>query len=104
MTKELASYLLGWKSYFSFCETPSVLERLDQWIRRRLPSAVWKQRKRRPVRFNKLCAQGVNKDLAAKTAGSAHRPWHTPNRRGLSSAFPIAYFDALGVSRLFAAP
>ncbi len=23
MTKELASYLRGWKSYFGFCETPS---------------------------------------------------------------------------------
>jgi hypothetical protein len=26
MTKELASYLRGWKGYFGFCETPSVLE------------------------------------------------------------------------------
>lgn len=34
MTKELTSYLRGWKSYFGFCETPSVLEDLDQWIRR----------------------------------------------------------------------
>ena len=47
MVKELASYLRGWKSYFGFCETPSVLHRLDQWIRRRLRSVIWKQRKRR---------------------------------------------------------
>jgi RNA-directed DNA polymerase len=26
MTKELASYLRGWKSYFGFCQTPSVLQ------------------------------------------------------------------------------
>jgi RNA-directed DNA polymerase len=69
MTKELASYLRGWRSYFGFCETPSVLENLDQWIRRRLRSMIWKQWKRGKVRFAKLCARGVNKHLAAKTPG-----------------------------------
>jgi RNA-directed DNA polymerase len=33
MTKELAEYLHGWKSYFGFRETPSALEIVDQWIR-----------------------------------------------------------------------
>ena len=49
-------------------ETPSVLQALDQWIRRRLRSVIWKQWKRGKVRFAKLYALGVNKDLAAKTA------------------------------------
>ncbi len=61
MTKELASYLRGWKGYFGFCETPSVLEELDQWIRRRLRSMIWKQWKRGKVRFAKLCDRGVSK-------------------------------------------
>src|SRR5208283_3965428 len=43
MMKELASYLRGWQGYFGFCETPSVLQALDQWIRRRLRSVIWKQ-------------------------------------------------------------
>src|SRR5437868_13468256 len=47
MTKELARYLRGWKSYFGYCQTPSVLQGLDQWIRRRLRSVIWKQKKRR---------------------------------------------------------
>jgi len=38
MTKELASYLQGWRSYFGYSQTPSVLDGLDQWIRRRLRS------------------------------------------------------------------
>jgi RNA-directed DNA polymerase len=102
MTKELASYLRGWKGYFGFCETPSVLENLDQWIRRRLRSVIWKQWKRGKVRFAKLRALGVNKDMAAKTAGTAHGPWRIANSRALSYAFPNAYFDKLGVPRLFA--
>ena len=75
MTKELADYLRGWKGYFGFCETPSVFKELDQWIRRRLRSMIWKQWKRGRVRFNKLCERGVGKHLAAQTAGNP------PNRR-----------------------
>jgi hypothetical protein len=41
--EELSAYLRGWSGYFSFCQTPSVLERLDQWLRRRLRSAIWKR-------------------------------------------------------------
>jgi RNA-directed DNA polymerase len=104
MTKELADYLRGWKGYFGFCETPSVLKALDHWIRRRLRSVIWKQWKRGRVRFGKLCALGVNKNLAAKTAGSAHGPWHLANSHALHYALPIAYFDALGLPRLFAGP
>ena len=76
MTKELASYLRGWRSYFDYCQTPSVLARLDQWIRRRLRSVIWKQKKRRSS-------------------------WHLANSPALSATFPTAYFDSLGLPRLF---
>ena len=60
MAKELANYLRGWKGYFGFCETPTVLESLDQWLRRRLRSMIWKQWKRGKVRFEELCDRGVS--------------------------------------------
>ncbi len=102
MTKELATYLRGWKSYFGFCETPSVLQALDQWIRRRLRSVIWKQWKRGRLRFAKLYERGVSKTLAAQTAGSAHGPFRIANSPAMSYAFPIAYFDSLGLPRWFA--
>jgi RNA-directed DNA polymerase len=64
---------------------------------------IWKQWKRGRVRFGKLWERGVNKDLAATTAGSAHGPWHMANSPALSYALPIAYFDWIGLPRLFAA-
>jgi RNA-directed DNA polymerase len=102
MTKELASYLRGWRGYFGFCETPSVLQALDQWIRRRLRSVIWKQWKRGRLRFRKLCERGVSTTLAAQTAGSSHGPFRIANSPAMNSAFPIAYFDSLGLPRLFA--
>jgi RNA-directed DNA polymerase len=104
MTKELSSYLRGWKGYFGFCETPSVFRELDKWIRRRLRSVVWKQWKRGRVRYARLCARGVGKTLAARTAGSSHGPWRVADSPAMHYALPISYFDSLGVPRLFVDP
>jgi RNA-directed DNA polymerase len=100
MAEELARYLRGWIGYFGKCETPSVLQRLEQWFRHRLRSAIWKQWKWGPVRFAELRKRGVSKDLAAQTAGSAHGPWRLANSPALSIALPNAYFDSLGIPRL----
>jgi len=100
MRKELASYLRGWKGYFDYCQTPSVLQRLEEWIRRRLRSVIWKQWKRGSVRFARLRHRNVGPDLAAQTAGSPHGPWRLANSPALQYAFPVAYFEALGLPRL----
>ena len=38
-----APYLIGWRGYFGFCQTPRVLTHLEAWIRRRLRSYLWRQ-------------------------------------------------------------
>jgi RNA-directed DNA polymerase len=102
MVTELASYLRGWRVYFAFCETPSVLRDLDSWLRRRLRCVVWKQWKRGRRRFAELRRLGVGMDLAAQTAGSPHGPWHISRSPALSYALPDAYFVSLGLPRLAA--
>jgi RNA-directed DNA polymerase len=101
MTKELSSYLRGWKEYFGFCQTPSVLEELDQGIRRRLRSVIWKQGTRGRQRFRLLRQQGVRYELAAAAAGSPHGPWRIAKSPALHMAYPVSYFDALGLPRLY---
>ncbi len=100
MTKELASYLRGWKGYFGHCETPSVLRKLEAWMRRRLRSVIWKQWKRGRVRFARLRQWNVGPDLAAQTAGSSHGPWRLWDSPALQLALSVAYFDSLGLPRL----
>ena len=58
MVRELATYLLGWRAYFGFCQTPTILRRLDKWIRRRLRAVVWKQWYRR-ARVSASCGNAV---------------------------------------------
>lgn len=100
MVAQLSRYLQGWRGYFGFCQTPSVLRSLDKWLRRRLRSVVWKQWKRGKVRFAELCKRGVSKDLAARTAGSAHGPWRLSESPALHIALPKAYFASLGLTPL----
>jgi RNA-directed DNA polymerase len=98
--EQLTKYLRGWIGYFGRCQTPSVLQGLEEWIRRRLRSAIWTQWKRGSVRFAELTARGVGIDLAAQTAGSAHGPWRLACSPALAFALPNAYFDSLGIPRL----
>jgi hypothetical protein len=60
------------------------------------------QWKRGSVRFDELRKRGVDRSLAAKTAGSAHGPWRLAESPGLHFALPNAYFDSLGIPRLTA--
>lgn len=102
MAGDLTQYLRGWLGYFGKWETPSTLERLEEWTRRRLRSAIWKQWKRGTVRFAELRKRGVGKDLAAQTARSAIGPWRIADSPGLHIALPNAYFDSLGIPRFTA--
>src|SRR6266403_2409257 len=97
MVKEVTTYLRGWLGYFGDCQTPSVLQRLESWLRRRLRSVVWKQWKRGRTRFRELRKRGIRKDLAAQTAGSPQGPWRIANSPALSIALSNAYFAELGL-------
>jgi RNA-directed DNA polymerase len=101
VAEERGRYLRGWQGYFGFCQTPYVLRNLDYWTRRRLRSFLWKQWKRGSVRFAELTQRGVDAELAAQTAGSAHGPWRLAESPGLHIALPNAYFASLGIPQLF---
>ena len=100
VAKELSCYLIGWRGYFGFCETPSVLRNLDQWTRRRLRAIAWKQWRRGRTRFARLRRRGVGRDLAAQTAGSPHGPWRLSNSPALTIALPNAFLASLGLATL----
>jgi RNA-directed DNA polymerase len=100
MVHELTEYLRGWIGYFGRCETPSVLEELGQWLRRRLRSMVWKQWKRGTTRYCELRKRGIAAQEAAQTAGSSDGPWHLAQTPALNIALSNAYFASLGLPEL----
>ena len=88
----LRRYLAGWLGYFRFCETPSVLNELEQWTRRRLRCLIWQQWKRSARRFAELVRRGADRDEAAKLVGSSDGAWHLSRTLLLNQLFSRAWF------------
>jgi RNA-directed DNA polymerase len=97
---DLSRYLRGWLAYFGFSETVRPLEDLDSWIRRRLRCLIWKQWKTFRKRRAGLMERGIEEAPASQTAARSRGCWSTSNVPPLRRAFPIAYFDSLGLPRL----
>ena len=100
----LSVYLRGWRSYFGFCQTPSVLRDLDSWIRHRLRCLQWKQWKVYRRRKAELTKRGINPELAHTTAFSAKGPWRMSHTPGVHMALNNQFFEQLGLIRLSATP
>lgn len=103
LIEELAPYLIGWRGYFRFCQTPRVLANLDAWIRRRLRSYLWRQWQNGGKRFKELRHLGVPKFQAAVAAGSPTGFWRMSSHPAVQMALRNHYFDAAGLPRLHTA-
>lgn len=101
IVQELNLYLNGWRGYFGYCETRSVLKELDGWIRRRLRAYLWKQWKTFKKRRTALIKRGVNDDEATQLAASQKGPWRISHVKTLNAALPTRFFHSLGLVRLW---
>ena len=99
--EELTPYLIGWRGYFGFCQTPQVLTNLEAWIRRRLGSYLWRQWGNGPNRFKELRRRGVTKFRAAVAAGSPTGFWRMSGHPAVQTALRNHTFDSLGLPRLY---
>ena len=98
--EELTPYLVGWRGYFGFCQTPRVLTNLEAWIRRRLRSYLWRQWGNGHNRFKELRRRGVTEFRAAVAAGSPTGFWRMSGHPAVQQALRNHYFDSLGLPRL----
>src|SRR5271154_6511542 len=99
--EELTPYLVGWRGYFGFCQTPRVLTNLEAWIRRRLRSYLWRQWGNGHNRFKELRRRGVSVFRAAVAAGSPTGFWRMSGHPAVQAALRNHHFDSLGLPRLY---
>jgi RNA-directed DNA polymerase len=102
LIEPLARYLIGWRGYFGFCQTPRVLTNLDARIRRRLRMYIWRQWQNGPNRFKELRRRGVPKLRAAVAAGSPTGFWSMSRHPAVQQALRNDYFDSIGLPRVAA--
>ena len=98
--EELRPYLIGWRGYFGFCQTPRELTKLEAWIRRRLRMYLWRQWQNGHNRFKELSRRGVPKFRAAVAAGSPTGFWRMSGHPAVQQALRNHHFDSLGLPRL----
>src|SRR5271170_1799879 len=101
LIKELKPYIVGWRGYFGFCQTPRVLTNLEAWIRRRLRLYLWRQWRTRQNRFAELRRRGVAKFPAAVAAGSPTGLWRMSGHPAVQQAVRNAYFESLALPRIY---
>ena len=102
VTRELGTYLRGWKQYFKLADTPGIFGALDGWIHRRLRTLQLKQWKRGRATWRELRARGLPEWLTQKGAGHGGRWWWAAALGAMHTALPGTYFERLGVPRLAA--
>jgi hypothetical protein len=101
VVQDLRSYLVGWKAYFQLADTPRVFSNLDEWIRHRLRAIHLKHWKRGRTIYRELRRRGLSEVGARRVASNGRRWWRNSGML-INVAFPIRYFDELGVPRLAA--
>jgi group II intron reverse transcriptase/maturase len=99
VARDLRSYLLGWKNYFRLADTPRVFSELDEWIRHRLRALHLKHWKSGRTIYRELRARGLS-DIASRRVAANGRRWWKSSAMLIHIAFPIRYFDELGIPRL----
>ena len=99
VVEKLRSYVLGWKGYFKLAQTPTIWQRLDEWLRHRLRAIQLKHWKSGTTMYRELIKLGASPSVAAQVAGNNRRWWHNSDRL-IKTVLTIGYFDRLGVPRL----
>jgi hypothetical protein len=80
----LRQYITGWVNYFKLADMKTLLERVDEWYRRRLRMVIWKQWKRIRTRGRYLMKLGIAKYKAWEWANTRQGYWHIANSYILS--------------------
>ena len=72
----LRQYIVGWVNYFKMADMKGLLQRVDEWYRRRLRMVIWKQWKRIKTKLTNLMKLGVKKSKAWEWANTRKGYWH----------------------------
>jgi group II intron reverse transcriptase/maturase len=96
----LNTYLRGWIGYFRLADTPSILNSLDEWIRRRLRMCLLKQWKKPKTKRRNLVALGIPNEWSMLISSSRKGYWRLANTPQVNKALGLAYWQNQGLFSL----
>jgi group II intron reverse transcriptase/maturase len=99
IVSEINRYVKGWIAYFRLADTPSMFEKLDAWVRRRLRQMLWKRWKRGTTRYRELVRLGVPPERAALGAAGTS-PWRMSLTPVINEALSNGFWQNTGLESI----
>lgn len=98
--QELTRVLRGWVNYFKLSQVKGIFEELDEWIRRKVRCILWRQWKRCRARCRNLIKRGIDSECARAVTANGRGAWWHAGAFHMNKAFPIRFFEELGLFSL----
>ena len=83
---KLKRIIYGWVNYFKIADMKTLLESIDQWIRRKLRVIIWKQWKKIGKRYTCLRKLGISHRDAYVTSNSRRGYYHIAHTKVVETA------------------
>ena len=94
---ELRRYVLGWLNYYKLSCTYTVIERLAEWVRRRVRLYYWKQWKQPRTRRRQLLALGIDPAKVRQASRSRKGYWRMSQMSLVRHALNNCWLEEKGV-------
>lgn len=95
-----SQYIRGWINYFGIANCYQVCVDLDNWIRRRIRMAYWRQWRKPRTKVRNLMRLGVKVKPAVACGITSKGPWRSSRSPGINQALSNAYLKSQGLCAL----
>jgi hypothetical protein len=100
LLRELTILITGWLGYYHIADMKKYLERVSEWLRRRIRQMYWKRWKRVRTRYENLIQLGVPRDKAWQWANTRKGYWRIAGSWLLTTTLTNQYLEAKGFPNL----
>ena len=98
--KDLTRLMNGWLGYYSIADIKAYLQRISEWLRRRIRQIYWKRWKRVRTRFENLIELKIPRGRAWEWANSRKGYWRIAGSWILTTTITNSYLNAIGFPNL----
>jgi len=98
--EKLKQAIVGWINYYKLADMKGLMQKLDEWLRRRMRMCYWKQWKKIRTKFENLQKLGATRQTAWKHANTRKGYWRTSNSPVLATTITNARLKKAGLVSL----
>jgi group II intron reverse transcriptase/maturase len=93
---EITRLINGWLGYYRIADIKTHLERISEWLRRRMRQIYWKRWKRVRARYENLIRLGATRETAWQRANTRKGYWRIAGSWVLTTTVNNRYLETLG--------